>query len=223
VTGRNKAALRQALRDLSLSSMGGTLQGFSGDMADPSAIRQCLLKVQKTYGRIDIFIGNLGSGRGDSSWQATDAEWTDLLSINLCSSVRLARAILPSMIRSKGGSIVFISSIAGCERVGGPLAYGSAKAALMHFSKTLAHQMAPHHVRVNTVAPGNIFFKGGSWDEKLKKHRPKVMRYLRQEVPMGRFATPEEIADTVAFVASPRASFMTGSRVVVDGGQTRSL
>ena len=223
VTGRHKGTLRRASKDLSIYARKGTLLGVSGDMTQPSSIRRCLQRVLKTFGRVDIYIGNLGKGLGDPSWKAPDSLWEDLLTTNLSAGVRMARALIPSMIRSRGGSIVFISSIAGCERVGGPLAYGSAKAALAHFSKSLAHQLAPHHIRVNTVAPGNIVSTGGPWEKKLMENKAKVMDYLHREVPMDRFANPGEIADVVAFVASPRASFMTGSQIVVDGGQTRSL
>ncbi len=127
------------------------------------------------------------------------------------------------MVERKRGAIIFVGSIAGVESSPAPLAYSSAKAALLNYVKNLARQVAEDGIRVNAVAPGNILFEGGSWVKHLEARREEVLRYIESEVPMKRFGKPEEIADAVAFLASARASFVTGACLVADGGQTRSL
>jgi 3-oxoacyl-[acyl-carrier protein] reductase len=179
--------------------------------------------VVKTWGRIDILVANIGSGRGECGWQASDQEWDRLLDVNLLSGVRAARAVTPHLIRAGGGSIVFIGSIAGMEDLGAPVAYESAKAALLSFSKFLARTLAPHGIRVNVVVPGNILFPGSTWDDKLRSAREKTLAYIESEVPMKRFGRPDEVGNAVVFLSSPQASFITGACLVIDGGQTRSL
>jgi 3-oxoacyl-[acyl-carrier protein] reductase len=120
------------------------------------------------------------------------------------------------------GSVTVISSIAAREAFGAPAAYGAAKAALEAVSKALARTAVREGVRVNVVAPGNILFPGGRWEQRLREDESGVRAMLAAEVPLGRFGRPEEVADAVVFLASERASFITGACLVVDGGQTRS-
>ena len=127
------------------------------------------------------------------------------------------------MMEKKSGSIVFISSIAGMEVIGAPIHYSVAKAALISFSKNLSKKVANNNIRVNTICPGNIYFENGTWDYKLKENKGKVIAMLEHSVPLNRFASPEEIADLVMFISSNKMSFMTGSCLVIDGGQTVSI
>ena len=132
-----------------------------------------------------------------------------------------ARVFLPLLKESKE-SLLFISSITGLEAIGAPVDYSTAKTAVIAFAKNLARKVAPE-VRVNVIAPGNVHFTGSSWEEKIMTNPKKIEQMLQDKVPMKRFGTPEEIADTAAFLCSARASFITGSVMVVDGGQTVSL
>jgi 3-oxoacyl-[acyl-carrier protein] reductase len=141
----------------------------------------------------------------------------------LWGSLAVIRQSVPVMIEGGGGAIVVISSIAGLEALGAPAPYAAAKSALNAACKSLSKDLARHNIRVNIVAPGNVFFLGGTWDKKQQENPAAVRHYLETHVPMQRLGEPREIANIVAFVASPRASFMTGSCVVVDGGQTRAL
>jgi 3-oxoacyl-[acyl-carrier protein] reductase len=220
LTGRKPTPLKSAY--LKLSEL-GEVEALRGDLTRPSDIQKIVSQTLKIFGRIDILVACVGDGRGPRGWQVDDDLWEEMLSVNLLSSFRLAKAVIPSMIESKGGSIVFITSIAGHERLGASIPYGSAKAALLHLTKELSADLAPHNIRVNAVTPGNILASGGSWAAKLAADSKRVLSYIDREVPMKRFASPAEIADVVAFVASPRAAFMTGASLVVDGGQTRSL
>ncbi len=116
-----------------------------------------------------------------------------------------------------------MSSIAGVEAFGAPVDYSVAKTAVIAFSKNLARRVADRGVRVNCVAPGNVYFEGGSWDMKLKNDAERVKSIIESTVPMKRFADPAEIADAILFLSSPRASFITGACLIVDGGQTTTL
>ena len=131
--------------------------------------------------------------------------------------------VLPEMIEARSGSVILISSITGVESTPSPLPYSAAKAALVNYGKNLARQVGKDQVRVNCVAPGNILFPGGSWEQRLAQRRDEVMDFIRAEVPLQRFGRAEEIADLVVFLSSDRAAFITGSCFVADGGQTRSV
>ena len=121
------------------------------------------------------------------------------------------------------GSILYISSIVAVESTPAPLPYSAAKAALVNYSKNLARQLGPKGIRVNTIAPGNIFFPGGSWERHLTNRREAVEAMLKTEVPQQRFGSPEEIASLAAYLCSPQAAFATGGCYIMDGGQTRTL
>lgn len=149
-------------------------------------------------------------------------DWQSTLNMNLLGGMALASAALPYLV-PQGGSLTFMSSIVGCEAVSAPVTYSAAKAATLSAMKSLSRLVAAHGVRVNAVAPGNVLFPGGSWERKLAERREFFDQYVQAEVPMQRFGRAEEIADSVVFLASERASFITGACLVVDGGQTRSL
>jgi 3-oxoacyl-[acyl-carrier protein] reductase len=194
-----------------------------GDMTKQEAIREALAEVGQTWGAPETVVANIGSGRGQPGWRLDAEDFLRLWEINFFSAARLAAEVLPGMVERKRGAIIFVSSIAGVESSPAPLAYSSAKAALLNYIKNLARQVAGDGIRVNAVAPGNVLFEGGSWAKHLETRREEVLRYIESEVPMKRFGKPEEIADAVAFLASARASFITGACLVADGGQTRSL
>jgi 3-oxoacyl-[acyl-carrier protein] reductase len=194
-----------------------------GDLTNRSFIEEALALVLEAWGKVDVLVANIGSGRTSTGWQADPEDWIPVYQKNLFGSVRLIHAALPHLIKSGQGSIFLVSSIAGIEATQAPLSYGSAKAALLHYGKNLAREVASEGVRVNVVAPGNILFPGGSWESRLEKNRDAVESYIRSEVPLKRFGRPEEIADFVVFLCSARASFATGMVLPIDGGQTRSL
>ena len=168
-------------------------------------------------------VANIGDGRGPAGASIDRRDWERLLEINLIGSGLLAAAALPRLTVRGRGSLTFVSSIAGVEAIGAPVPYAAAKAGLLMAMKSYARQVGSSGVRVNAVAPGNILFPGGNWERKLAERRDDIERYVREEVPLQRFGGPDEIADAVVFLASDRAGFITGSVLVVDGGQTRSL
>jgi 3-oxoacyl-[acyl-carrier protein] reductase len=151
-----------------------------------------------------------------------------LLELNLLSHVRTCRAALPLLPDRRGerdgGVIVLVSSIFGREAGGPELSlYNTTKSALISFGKILALELAPRGVRVATVAPGSILFPGGSWARRQEEDPEGIAAFVERELPFGRFGSVEEVADLVVFLASPRASLVTGVAFNVDGGQSRSL
>lgn len=223
ISGRDEEALAKCEQEFAAEFSAARIMQVRGDLTQTQPIREALAQVHERWGRLDVLVANIGSGRGTLGWQVDAAEWTDIFETNFHGAVRLATEALPQMLAAKRGSIVMISSIAGVESGPAPLPYNSAKSALIVYAKNLARQVAGAGVRVNTVAPGNIFFEGGSWAANLEARREAVLKHIADEVPMQRFGTPEEIADLVVFLCSPCASFITGACIVADGGQTRSF
>jgi 3-oxoacyl-[acyl-carrier protein] reductase len=214
LVARGQEGLERAGKDF-----GGRAGLQACDVTDSAAVRELVAEIGQKTGGIDILICNAGSGVSVPPGAETDAEWRRLLDVNLFSALNMIAAARPHMRR--GGAIVCISSIAGIAALGAPLAYSGAKAALNAAVKGLARPLAAEGLRINAVAPGNILFPGGTWDRKLTEDKAHVEAMLVREVALGRLGTPEEIAALVVFLASPRASFITGTIQVADGGQLR--
>ncbi len=143
-----------------------------------------------------------------------------ILDKNLTTGIRMSHAVLDPMRARGGGTICFITSIFGRE-LGGSPSYNLAKAAGISLAKTMARDLAKEQIRVFSVAPGSTRFPGGSWDRRMQDDPEGTMARIKADVPWGRFATVDEIADVVAFLCSPRACWVVGTCVVVDGGQSR--
>ena len=174
--------------------------------------------LQKTNNKLDILISNVGNGSVESDPLYSKKDWEDSWNTNFTSALNVTR-VFSNVITQNKGSMTFISSIAGIEFVGAPISYSTAKAALISFIKTLSHKLAPD-VRVNSVAPGNIFIDNGTWDLKQKENPEAVQKMLNEKVPLNRFGLPQEVTNLVLFLSSKKASFITGSCIVIDGGQT---
>jgi 3-oxoacyl-[acyl-carrier protein] reductase len=174
-----------------------------------------------TFGGIDILVNNVGRAGGGDLLATSDAEWQAAFDETLFPAIRASRLVVPSMRSRGGGAIVMIASIYGRE-AGGRMTYNAVKAAEISLSKSLAQQLAPLGIRVNCVAPGSILFPGGSWLRRQQADPDGIAEFVRRELPFGRFGRPEEVGAAVAFLASPRASWISGACVPVDGGQGRS-
>jgi 3-oxoacyl-[acyl-carrier protein] reductase len=221
ITGRDTGSLSAAAADLGVGRPERVMT-FAGDLSQATMAAEAHRQVTARWGSVDALVCNIGSGTAKNGVQITAADWEPVFQINLWATVRLVEAFLPAMLDAQDGSITLISSIAGIESLGAPIPYGAAKAALEHYSKDLARRVGRHGVRVNTVAPGNILFPGGTWQHKLDANHAGVTAMIAAEVPLARFGTPEEIGAAVAFLASNRAAFITGACIVADGGQTRA-
>lgn len=196
---------------------------YCGDLIKQDDIDNCLDSVISKFGKIDILIANLGSGRGSNDWNISEEDWNKMLDINFNGARRITKSILPYMMNNGGGAVTYISSIAGIEIIGAPIHYSVAKAAVITYAKGISKKVAEHKIRVNVVCPGNIFFENGTWDFKIKENKQKVLDMLDTSVPLKRLASPEEIANLVTFISSEKMSFMTGSCLILDGGQTVSI
>jgi 3-oxoacyl-[acyl-carrier protein] reductase len=223
ITGRDDGALDTARAALESEFGPDRLMPLQGDLRDAQVIEALLASVESRWGRLDCVVANVGAGRGPAGWDVEEFDWHRLIEENLSATYRLVQKVLPAMTQARRGSIVLVASIVGLESTPAPLPYSAAKAALVSYGKNLARQVGSFNVRVNSVAPGNVLFPGGSWERHLAERRDEVMQQIESDVPLRRFGRPEEIADVIVFLSSDRASFITGSCVVADGGQTRSV
>lgn len=202
-----------------LRGKGVRTTGRALDVADGEALKGWIQAVDVEFGGLDILVANAS---GFAEGHSPDA-FKRAFEVDLMHTVNAVEAALPHLERSKAGAIVAIASISGVEDYGiGDAAYGTGKAALLYYMKTLANHVVRKGVRANVVSPGSIFFEGGFWD-RAKRDMPDVYEATLAGNPMGRLGRPEEIANAVAFVASPAASFMAGANVVVDGACTRRI
>ncbi len=224
LTGRDESSLRATAAELTTPATQDRILVIRGDFTHTETVARALDLTAKHFGRLDHLIANLGTGSGKPGWDQTEDDWHRLFELNFFASTRLTQAALPHLLKqSAGGSILYISSIVALEATPAPLPYSAAKAALNNYAKNLARQLGPQRIRVNTIAPGNIFFPGGSWERHLANRREAVEAMLQSEVPLQRFGTPEEIASLAAYLCAPQAAFATGACYVMDGGQTRAL
>jgi 3-oxoacyl-[acyl-carrier protein] reductase len=215
IAGRDADALEAAR-----SRLGERAVAVPADLRDRGQTEGAVARAVELLGGLDVAVANAGGGRGPTGDAVGPDAWREMLEQNLMTTVHLCEAAQAAM--HDGGALVLIGSIAGMEFHPAPLPYSSAKAALVRYGRDLARRLATRDVRVNLVAPGNILFPGGSWDQRLQSDREAVEALIAREVPMGRFGRPEEIADAVLFLASERSSFTTGAVLVADGGQLRA-
>jgi 3-oxoacyl-[acyl-carrier protein] reductase len=173
-------------------------------------------------GGIDVVVTVVGKSFARDAAGMDDADLAKSLDTNLWSAARVAQRAVPHLAARGGGSITMIASIWGREAGGAP-GYNTAKAALIALAKALSRDLAKQSIRVNSIAPGSIVFPGGSWERRQLADPAGIAAFVERELPFGRFGTPEEVADVVAFVASPRARWLAGTCISVDGGQGRAF
>ncbi|MBV9054647.1 MAG: SDR family oxidoreductase [Hyphomicrobiales bacterium] len=201
-----------------LAKKGGRSQGHVVEVGDAKALKNWVEAVAAAFGGIDIVIANVSA----LAISGDEEGWRRGFEVDLMHSVRLVNAAMPWLEKSSAGSIVTISSVSGREIdfAAGP--YGAFKAALIHYTQGLAYQLAGKNIRANTVSPGNTYFEGGVWN-KIKDGNPELYRTALALNPTGRMGTPQEMANAAVFLASPAASFITGTNLVVDGALTRGV
>ena len=193
----------------------------AADLSMPDGAEQVVHAALQAFGAIDILINNVGTAKGTDIAATSDAEWQEAFDQTLYPAIRMSRLVVPHMRKQGSGSIIMIASIWGRES-GGRMTYNAVKAAEISLAKAMAQQLAADGIRVNSVAPGSILFPGGSWDKRQQADPAGITEFVRRELPFGRFGRPEEVGAVVAFLASPRASWISGSSVTVDGCQSRS-
>jgi 3-oxoacyl-[acyl-carrier protein] reductase len=176
----------------------------------------------RALGGLDVVVANVGKSFARDATAMDDADLAKSLDANLWTAMRVAQRAVPHLHARGGGSITLIASIWGREAGGAP-GYNVAKAGVVALAKAMARDYARRGIRVNSIAPGSILFPGGGWDRRMKADPDGIAAFVQRDIPGGRFGTPEEVADVVAFVASPRARWITGACIAVDGGQSVSF
>jgi 3-oxoacyl-[acyl-carrier protein] reductase len=220
---RGSRGLEQAARDLSeATGRADDVVAVTADLATEEGMAAVFRATLGRWGGLDILVNNLGLARGAGIAETTDQEWREAFDQTLFPAIRASRLAVPEMRRRGGGAIVMIASIWGRES-GGRMTYNAVKAAEISLGKSMAQQLAADNIRVNSVCPGSILFPGGSWWKRREADPEGIAEFVKRELPFGRFGRAEEVGDAVAFLASPRASWISGASLTVDGCQSRSL
>lgn len=216
ICARNADGVQKALP--ALARDGVQVIGQAVDVGDGPALKAWVADAAAQLGGIDIVVANVSAlaiGNDEAGWQAG-------FNVDMMGTVRLVDAAMPFLEKSRHGAIVTISSVSAREIdfAAGP--YGAFKAAIVHYTQGLAFQLAAKNIRANTVSPGNTYFEGGVWHQ-IQHGNPKLFSDALSLNPTGRMGSPQEMANAAVFLASPAASFITGTNLVVDGALTRGV
>ena len=222
ICARGAERLEQAADALRRGGAADRVLAVPADLAAGEGVETVVRRTVETFGGLDVLVNNVGRAGGGGIVQASDAEWQSAFDETLFPAVRASRLAVPHMRERDGGAIIMIASIWGRES-GGRMTYNAVKAAEISLAKSMARELAPDNIRVNSVAPGSISFSGGSWHRRQQEDPEGMAAFVRDQLPFGRFGRAEEVGAVVAFLASPRASWVSGASVTVDGCQSRSL
>lgn len=198
-----------------LRGAGAEVLAIPADLLQEGEAERVVRETEAAFGAVDVLVNNLGGGSSEDSEKA----WEFTFDINLGVARRACRAAIPGMKQRQRGVLILVSSISGWQVGGSSPAYSAAKAAEIMYARSLARELAPHKIRALSVAPGSILFPGGGWEKRQQRAPEKVDAFVQSAMPLGRFGTPEEVADVVVFLASERASLVTGACIAVDGCQ----
>lgn len=205
---------REAAESLAseLAAAGCRTITVQADVADGEAVAEMVRRTERELGHISLLVNNAGIAGQAQFQDITDEMWNRYLAVNLSGARNTIKAVLPHMISEKAGCIVNISSIWGLRGASCEVAYACTKAGIIALTRSLAMELGPSHIRVNCVAPGVI------QTDMVQVLGEETLRDLAEQTPLGRLGTPEDIAHAVAFLASDKASFLTGQVLTADGG-----
>jgi 3-oxoacyl-[acyl-carrier protein] reductase len=221
ICARGRAGLDAAVADLEARGRDGKAIGVEADVSTRDGCAAVIERAISAFGRLDILVNNVGKAGGTDIVSTPDDEWHSALDQTLFPAIRMSRLAVPEMRRGGSGVILMIASIWGRES-GGRMTYNAVKAAEISLAKAMAQQLAKDNIRVNSIAPGSILFEGGSWWKRQQDDPDGIAQFLKTDLPFGRFGTAREVGDVVAFLSSPRAAWISGACVTVDGCQSRS-
>ena len=222
ICARGEESLAEAALEVeALAKKPGMVAAVQADVSTTAGVELVLDRCVETFGGLDILVNNVGRAAGSDIMGTTDAEWQDAIDETLFPAIRASRLAVPHMKARGGGVILMIASIWGRES-GGRMTYNAVKAAEISLAKAMAQQLAPMNIRVNSVAPGSIHFPGGSWAKRQEADPEGIAEFIKRDLPFGRFGRAEEVGSVVAFLASARASWVSGASITVDGCQSRS-
>ena len=221
LAARGVDALDRASADLGASHGRDRVLAVAADVSTEAGAADVMARTVERFGRLDILVNNVGKAGGADIVSTSDADWQSALDQTLFPAIRMSRLAVLHMRAVSGGVILMIASIWGRES-GGRMTYNAVKAAEISLAKAMAQQLAADHIRVNSIAPGSISFEGGTWWKRQQEDPEGMAAFVRRDIPLGRFGRAEEVGNVVAFLASPRASWITGACINVDGGQSRS-
>jgi len=213
---RDRGGLDKAAAEL--SEHGQQVATFAADVTDFAALHTAVDDIALRLGGLDRAVANAGGTVGGNLLDSDPADFVASFALNAGHAAALTKAAVPHLRRAAGPAVVFVASITG-HRPAPRTAYAAAKAGEIHLAATLAQELAPLAIRVNSVSPGSILFDGGSWARYRQDNPDDFDRFVREEFPAGRLGRIEEVADVVAFLLSERASWITGADLVIDGGQ----
>jgi 3-oxoacyl-[acyl-carrier protein] reductase len=222
ICARGDTSLNDAATELrTVAERPADVLSVVADVSTAAGVATVIARTVDLFGGLDILVNNVGLAKGSDIVGTSDEEWQEAFDQTLFPAVRASRLAVPLMRKRGGGAIVMIASIWGRES-GGRMTYNAVKAAEISLAKAMAQQLAADNIRVNSVAPGSIRFPGGSWDRRVEADPEGMAEFVKRELPFGRFGRPEEVGAVVSFLASPRASWISGASVPVDGCQSRS-
>lgn len=213
IVGRN-------LDDLQAAQKEG-IEIFQGDVTNEEDRERIVSDFLEKFGTIDVLVNNAGGSNGSTVMETSMKEFESAMHLNFLSAVDLSKRAAEVMIDNQDGAIINISSIFGRESGGKPT-YNASKAAMISFTKSFGDEMITKGVRVNGVAPGSILHETGNWKKRLESDPVKINAFVEEHISAGRFGTVEEVANVVVFLASKKASWVVGSTLNVDGGQSYS-
>ena len=210
------AVIQNSRNEISKDSLIGDTCIFA-DVTKSDEVISLIKQIKDTYGHLDAIVCNVGSGKNLDSSNSQE-RWDYFIKVNLFSASNIVDHALPLLENS---SVTVISSICGNSAIdGAPVEYSTAKAALNQYIKVMAKKYAKKEIRFNSVSPGNVIFDGSQWEEKLKSDKKNTNDYIKQNVPMGKFIEPQDVAEMVYHLSSNNSRFITGQNFVIDGGQS---